>query len=73
MQLRENIKSDALQYTTKRWKRYKITRYSWPIVFLRDIHKGSLPLKDADEEQIQLSDELKDMGKAEIPVEKRLF
>ena len=73
MQLRENIKSDALQYTTKRWKRYKITRYSWPIVFLRDIHKESLPLKDTDEDQIQLSDELKDMGKAEIPVEKRFF
>ena len=41
--------------------------------FLKDIHKGNLSLKNADGEQIQITNELKDMVKGKIPVEKRSF
>ena len=73
MQLQNNIKLDDLAYTTERGKHYNFSRYSSPIVFLRDKHKGNLSLDDADEEQVHLASELKDIGKGKIPVKKRSF
>ena len=73
MQLQNNIKLDDLEYPTKRGKRYNFRRYSLHVVPLRDIHKGNLSLEDADKEQIQLANELNDMSKGKIPIEKGLF
>ena len=70
MQLKNNIKLDNLGYTTKRGKIYSFSKYTLPIVFLRDIHEGNLSLEDANKEQTQLGDELKDMSKGKIPIEK---
>ena len=67
--LQNNIKLHDLEYTAKRGKRYCFTKYSLPIVFLKDIREGNLLLEDPDKEQIILSDELKDMGKGKIPIE----
>ena len=71
--LQNNIRLDDLEYTTKRGKRYDFSRYPLPIVFLRDIPKGNLSIKDADKEQIQIANELKDMGKGKMPGEKKSF
>ena len=71
--LQNNIKLDDLEYTTKRGKRYDFSRYPLPIAFLRDIPKGNLSIKDADKEQIQIANELKDMGKSKMPGEKKSF
>ena len=62
MQLQNNIKLDDLEYTAKREKHYNFCKYSLSIVFLRDIHEGNLSLEDADKEQSQLVNELKDTG-----------
>ena len=43
------IKLDELYYKSKRRKVYNFSEYSLPIVFLRDVHKGYLSLKDADD------------------------
>ena len=45
----------------------------FPHCSLRDKHKESLSLKNADEGQIQITNELNDMGKCKMPVEKRSF
>ena len=73
MQLQNNIKLDDLEYTAKRGKRYHFSKYYLPVVFLRAIHEGDLPLKDVDEKQNLLLNELKDMGQGKITVEKRSF
>ena len=72
MQLQNNIKLDDLEYRVKREKRYNFSKYSIPIVFQRDIHEGNVSLEDADEEQSQFVNELKDMGKGKIPVLKKI-
>ena len=43
------------------------------LLFLRNIHEEDLSLKDADEEQIQIANELKYIGKGKMSVEKRSF
>ena len=63
MQFQNKIRLDDLEYTTKRRKCYNFSRCSLPIVFLRNKHKINLPLKNVDEEQIQIVNESKDMGK----------
>ena len=40
-------------------KLYNFSRYSLPIYFLRDIHRGNLSLEDVDKEQNQFNSELK--------------
>ena len=71
--LQNNIRLYDLEYTTKRGKRYDFSRYPLPIVFLRDIPKGNLSIKNADKEQIQIANELKDMGNGKMPGEKKSF
>ena len=66
--IRNNIKSDYLEYPAKREKYYNFSKYSLPIVFPRSIHKVNLSLEDADEEQSQLVNELKDTDEGKIPV-----
>ena len=43
------------------------------LFFLRDIQEGNLTLKDADEEQSELVNILKDLNRGVKPVEKRSF
>ena len=66
--IKNNIKSDYLEYQAKREKYYDFRKYSLPIVFPRSIHKVNLSLEDADEEQSQLVSELKDIDQGKIPV-----
>ena len=40
-------------------------------MFLRDIYERNLSWKNADQEQIQIANELKDMDKGKVPVGKR--
>ena len=44
----QNIKLDDLECPTKRGK-HSFSKYSLPVVFLRDIHEGNLSLEDPDE------------------------
>ena len=69
--MQNDIKLDDLEYTSKRGKRYNFSKCTLPTVFLRHIHDGNLSLKDANEEQGLLANELKDMGK--MPVKKNIF
>ena len=40
-------------------------------MFVTDVHEGNLSLEGADEKQSHLINELKDMGKGKIPLEKK--
>ena len=42
------------QKLKKTFCKYFFCKYSLPFVFLRDIHEGSLTLKDVNEEQIDV-------------------
>ena len=52
-QLQNSVKLDDLKYATKRGKYNGFSKYSLPIVFLRDKHKGSLSVEDAVEHQMK--------------------
>ena len=49
--LQDIIKTDKLNYKSKRRKVYNFSEYFLPIVLLRDIHEVYLILKYADDEQ----------------------
>ena len=51
-----------VEYTVKRGKVYNFIKNSLPIVFLIHIHKGSVLLEVADEEQTYLLNELKSIS-----------
>ena len=53
------IKSGELDYKSKTEKKYAFSKYSLPIVFLRDILEDNSTLTDADEEQSKLVNILK--------------
>ena len=42
------IWNDDLNYKLKRGKTYNYSKYSLPIVFVRDINEGYLSLEDTD-------------------------
>ena len=44
-----------------------------PLVFLRKIHDENFSLEDADQEKSQLINELRNMDKDKVPVQKRSF
>ena len=71
-QLRNNIKLDDLEYTTKRGKNDGFSKYSLPI-FLKDIYEENLSIEDAGKEQRNLLNKLSGENKSKIPVEKRYF
>ena len=73
IKLQNNLKLDDLEHTKNRGKHYNFSKYSLPIIFLRNIHKENLPLEDAIKEQSQLINKFKGMGKGNITVEKRSF
>ena len=62
-QLENNIKLVELEHTGKRGKHYVFSKYSLPIVLLRDIQEWNLSVEDAGEEQSKLVSELKVTGK----------
>ena len=45
------IKTDHLYHKSKNRKNYNLSKYSLPIVLLRDIHERHLSLKDVDDKQ----------------------
>ena len=61
--LQKIIKNDDLNYKPKRRKTYNFSKYSLPIVFLRDIHEEHLSLADADLKQSNFATELKKFDK----------
>ena len=61
--MQDIIKTNELQYKSKRKKVYNISEYYLPIVFLRDIHEGYLSLEDADDEQCNLVAKLNNLDK----------
>ena len=55
-QLQSLIKLNELGYRTKKnGRNCDFSKYSLPVVFLRDIHEGVLEIKDPDKEQSKLS------------------
>ena len=71
--LREIIEKDGLNYGSKRAKTYNFGKYSFPIVFLKDIHAGYLSLEDADNKQSNFTTAWKDFDKGVKTLEKSLF
>ena len=61
-QLQNNIELNEPDYKAKSRKK-KFSKYSLPIVFSGNICKRNLSLKDANEEQSKLSNELKGVDK----------
>ena len=51
VELQDIIKKDDLNYTSKRGKTYSFSKYLLPIVFLRHIHEGNLPIEGVDSKQ----------------------
>ena len=63
VKLQDIIKTDELQYKSKRRKVYNFNEYSLHILFLRDIHEGHLSLEYADDEQSNFAAKLKNFEK----------
>ena len=61
--LQDANKKDDLDYKSKRGKTYSFSKYSLPIVFLRDIHEGQLSIEGADNTQSNFANELKNFDK----------
>ena len=59
--MQDITKTDNLRYRSKSRKVYNFSKYSLPIVFLRDIHEGHLSLKDADEKQSNFAAKIKNL------------
>ena len=59
--MQDIIKTDNLRYRSKSRKVYNFSKYSLPIVFLRDIHEGHLSLKDADEKPSNFAAKIKNL------------
>ena len=59
--MQDIIKTDNLRYKSKSRKVYNFSRYSLPIVFLRDIDQGHLSLKDADKKQSNFAAKIKNL------------
>ena len=63
LELEDIIKKDDLNYKSKHRKIYNFSKYSLPIVFLRDIYEGHLSIERPDNEQSNFANELKDFDK----------
>ena len=61
----------VVEYAAKRGKVYNFSKNSLPIVFLIHTHKGNVLLEVAYEEQTYLLNEVKNISKGKLPVEKR--
>ena len=59
--MQDIIKTDNLRYKSKSRKVYNSSKYSLPIVFLRDIDQGHLSLKDADKKQSNFAAKIKNL------------
>ena len=72
MQLQDIIKSNELNYNIKNWRNYNFSKYSLLIPFLTAKQKWNLTLKDLNENQSNLFNELKSIDKGKKLV-KRSF
>ena len=63
LELEDIIKKDDLNYKSKHRKIYNFSKYSLPIVFLRDICEGHLSIERRDNKQSNFANELKDFDK----------
>ena len=50
--------------------RYYFSNISFPILFLRNIHRGVLSIEDADEEQVKVIKKLSNIVIGEKPIKK---
>ena len=66
------IKKDDINYKSKRGKTYNFTKYSLPIVFIRDMHKGHLSIEKADNKHSISANELKNFYKVIKTLEKSI-
>ena len=71
--LQDIIRTDELNYKSKRRKVYNFTEYFLLIVFLRDLNEGYLSLKDADDEQSNFPAKIKNLDKVKKTIEKEFF
>ena len=67
------IKKDDLNYKSKRGKIYNFSKYSLPILFLRDINEGHLSIGKADNKQSNFAKELKNFDKGTKSLDKKYF
>ena len=73
IKLLDVIKTDDLHY---KWNRRKNLYFYWiffTYCFLRDLHKGYLSIKYADDEQSKVANEWKNIYKGIKSIEKKLF
>ena len=61
--LKDIIKTDKLNYKSKRKKVYNFSEFSLPIAFLRDMHEGYLSLEDPDDKQSNFAAKLKNIDR----------
>ena len=59
VELKDIIKKDSLNSKSKRGKTYNLSKYSLPIIFLRNIHEGHLSVENVDTKQSNFANELK--------------
>ena len=62
-ELQDIIKKHDLNYKSKPGKTYNSSKYSLPIIFLRDIHEGHLSIEKADNKHSTFAIELKNFDK----------
>ena len=63
VELKDIIKIDDLNYKSKCGKAYNFSKYSLPIVFLRDIHERDLSIEKADNKQSNFANESNNFGR----------
>ena len=71
--LQDIIKKDDLNYTSKCVKANNFSKYSLPILFLRDIQEGHLSIEKADNKQSNFANILKNFDKGIKHLKKSLF
>ena len=69
----QGIKKHDLNYKSKPGKTYNSSKYSLPIIFLRDIHEGHLLIEKADNKHSTFAIELKNFDKGIKNLEKSFF
>ena len=61
--LKDIIKTDKLNYKSKRKKVYNFSEFSLPIAFLRDMHEVYLSLEDPGDKQSNFAAKLKNIDR----------
>ena len=73
VELQDIINKDDTNYKSKCIRSYNFSKYSLPIVFLRDIHEDHLSKEKADNKQSNFANELNNFDKGIKTLEKKSF